>query len=56
MQESGVPVDDLDAFARPRLAEIQRPANVHFTLSGSEQLAQAAADAIERELAPTPAR
>ena len=55
MQESGVPVDDLDA-SRPRLAEIQRPANVNFTASGSEQLAQAAAAAIEREIAPAPAR
>ena len=39
MDEGGIGVDDLYAFALPRLAEIQRPANVHFTEAGSAALA-----------------
>ena len=39
-KESGIAVDDLYGFARPRLAEIQMPANVHFTPSGSKELAK----------------
>jgi len=35
----GVAIDDLYAFARPRLAEIQQPVNVHFTPEGSKLLA-----------------
>jgi len=37
--EAGLAVDDLHAFALPRLAEIQQPENVHFTREGSEILA-----------------
>jgi acyl-CoA thioesterase-1 len=51
MQEHGIAVDDLYAVAKPRLAEIQRPANVHFTPEGSEFLARAVAKSIERALA-----
>ncbi len=40
MGENGVAIDDLYAFALPRLGEIQRPANVHFTAEGSKQLAE----------------
>jgi lysophospholipase L1-like esterase len=40
MKENGVAVNDLYAFAKPQLAEIQiQPANVHFTPKGSEALA-----------------
>nr|MBC8868003.1 SGNH/GDSL hydrolase family protein [Planctomycetota bacterium] len=39
-KESGIAIDDLYAFAKPRLAEIQMPANVHFTPSGSKELAK----------------
>jgi acyl-CoA thioesterase-1 len=31
MDDNGVPIDDLYAFALPRLDKIQQPANVHFT-------------------------
>lgn len=39
MDENGIAIDDLYAFALPRLKEIQRPANVHFTPEGSAVLA-----------------
>jgi acyl-CoA thioesterase-1 len=34
MREAGVPTNDLYAFAKPRLAEIQRKADVHCTAKG----------------------
>lgn len=40
MKENGVAINDLYAFALPRLAELQRPNNVHFTPKGSRALAQ----------------
>ena len=51
MREANVPTNDLYAFAKPRLAEIQRPANVHFTDPGSAALAEQVAAAVERALA-----
>jgi len=50
MDENQIPINDLYAFALPRLAEIQRPANVHFTAEGSAALASLVAAAIERAL------
>jgi acyl-CoA thioesterase-1 len=50
MKEQGIAIDDLYAFAKPRLPEIQLPANVHFTQEGSEQLAKQVAQAIEGAL------
>ncbi len=52
MEELGVPVNDLYSIARPRLAEIQRPANVHFTDDGSRVLAEPVAKAIRAQLRP----
>jgi lysophospholipase L1-like esterase len=46
MEEEGVAINDLYAFAKPRLAEIQLPANVHFSPDGSAALAQKVARAI----------
>jgi lysophospholipase L1-like esterase len=40
MQELGVAINDLHAFVKPRQAQLQRPANVHFTDEGSAQLAR----------------
>jgi GDSL-like Lipase/Acylhydrolase family len=51
MEENGVKVDDLYAFAKPKLKKIQRPANVHFTPEGSKALAKQVAAAIEAALA-----
>ncbi|ADE53994.1 family 16 glycoside hydrolase [Coraliomargarita akajimensis] len=40
MQQHGILVNDLYAYALPRLKDIQLWQNVHFTAYGSEQLAQ----------------
>ena len=50
MKEHDIPIDDQYAFALPRLKEIQRPANVHFTTEGSKQLAKQAVEAIFKAL------
>jgi hypothetical protein len=50
MQKHGVAIDDLYAFALPRLAEIQLPANVHFKPEGSKQLADQVASSILKAL------
>lgn len=39
MKDQGVAINDLHAFVKPRQAELQRPANVHFSDTGSAQLA-----------------
>ncbi|MCL5278451.1 MAG: SGNH/GDSL hydrolase family protein [Planctomycetes bacterium] len=46
MQRYGVRVNDLYAFALPRLSSIQQPSNVHFTEAGSRLLAQQVANSI----------
>ncbi|MCC6124812.1 MAG: family 20 glycosylhydrolase [Pirellulales bacterium] len=46
MEENGIPLDDLYAFALPRIEKIQRPDNVHFTASGSKVLAKQVAKTI----------
>jgi acyl-CoA thioesterase-1 len=38
--ENGGTINDLYSFALPKLEEIQRPVNVHFSPEGSEQLAK----------------
>jgi lysophospholipase L1-like esterase len=50
MQKHNVAIDDLYAFALPKLAEIQLPANVHFKPEGSKQLADAVAASIVKAL------
>lgn len=39
MRDEGVEINDLHAFAAARLAEIGKPADVHYTPEGSETLA-----------------
>ena len=51
MEEAGITIDDLYAFALPRLKEIQKPANVHYTPEGSDALAGPVADALRHALA-----
>jgi lysophospholipase L1-like esterase len=46
MREHGVAINDLYAYANPRLSELQLPANVHFTPTGSARLAQQVAASI----------
>jgi acyl-CoA thioesterase-1 len=50
MDAEGIMIDDLYAFALPRLEKIQRPANVHFTPEGSAVLAKQVAGAIQKAL------
>ncbi|MBM4024679.1 MAG: SGNH/GDSL hydrolase family protein [Planctomycetes bacterium] len=50
LKKHRVRVNDLYAFALPRLATIQRPRNVHFTEEGSRLLAQQVADSIRAAL------
>jgi hypothetical protein len=51
MQETGITVNDLGAFAMPQLDKIQEPGNPHFTAKGSAVLAHQIAEAITAELA-----
>jgi acyl-CoA thioesterase-1 len=50
MQEAGVEINDLNAFAAPRMAEIGKPADVHYTPQGSCILAGEVARRIEAAL------
>jgi hypothetical protein len=50
MQEAGVEINDLNAFAAPRMAEIGKPADVHYTPEGSRILAGEVARRIEAAL------
>jgi len=50
MKENDLAIDDLYSFALPRLNEIQRPADVHFTREGSEILAGQVAKSILKAL------
>ena len=50
MDENGIAIDDLYAFAQPQLSKIQKPADVHFTTEGSRALAKAVAASIEKTL------
>lgn len=53
MKKHGVEIDDLYTFAKPRLAEIQLPANVHFKPEGSKVLAGQVASSIRKTLETT---
>ena len=50
MDAAGIRINDLYAFAQPRLARIQIPQNVHFTPAGSAELANPVARAIREAL------
>jgi acyl-CoA thioesterase-1 len=50
MGEHGVAIDDLHALAAPRLASLQKPADVHFTAAGSRALAGQVAEHVRRAL------
>lgn len=50
MDENGIPINDLYAVAFPRLREIQRFANVHYTDPGYEMLAEPVAASIRAAL------
>ena len=50
MQEHAITTNDLYGYARPRLDEIQRPANVHFTKKGSRLLGRRVAEHLRNAL------
>ena len=50
MKERKITIDDMYSFCMPRLMEIMRPANVHFTPAGSKALAKQAVTAITAAL------
>lgn len=50
MEENRIRVDDLYGFALPRLADIQQPADVHYTTAGYAELAKQVAASIEAAL------
>lgn len=50
MRQNDITIDDLSAFAQPRITEIQEPVNVHFSAAGSNALAGEVAKAIEARL------
>jgi GDSL-like Lipase/Acylhydrolase family len=50
MQTNQIEVDDLYAFALPRLTQIQQPADVHYTAEGYRELATQVAASIEKFL------
>lgn len=52
MDENGVVIDDLYAFALPQIEKIQLKANVHFTPKGSDDLAKQVSASIEAALPP----
>lgn len=51
MEESGVPIDDLNAVITPHLATMQLPNDVHYTGEGSAILAKAVVTSVEGALA-----
>jgi lysophospholipase L1-like esterase len=50
MDENGVAIDDLYAFALPKVKEIQLISNVHYTPKGYQALGEEAAKAIQAAL------
>jgi lysophospholipase L1-like esterase len=50
MKRHHVPINDLYAFALPRLDSIQRPHDVHFTEEGSQLLAEEVAQSVRKAL------
>ncbi len=50
MQQHDVRIDDMYAYSLPKLKKIQRPADVHFTPSGSQFLAERVVQAITAAL------
>ncbi len=50
MRKNAIQINDLYGFSEPHLAEIQRPANVHFLPEGSQMLGKQVAEVIRRSL------
>lgn len=50
MADNNIPTDDLYSFAKARLKEIQKPANVHFSTEGSQAMAKEVVSSITKAL------
>jgi acyl-CoA thioesterase-1 len=50
MNKNGILINNLHAFMVPRIAELQRPNNVHFTEEGSRELAKKVVERINEVL------
>lgn len=50
MNKNGISINNLHAFVVPRMNEIQKPHNVHFTDAGSKALAEKVTDRIKEAL------
>jgi acyl-CoA thioesterase-1 len=50
MNKNGILINNLHAFMVPRMAELQRPNNVHFTEDGSRELAKKVVERINEVL------
>ena len=50
MNKHKIEINDLYAFVKPRMKELMRPANVHFTPEGSKILAKEVVSHIEKSL------
>ncbi len=46
----GYPVNDLYEFVADKMAQLQQPANVHFTAEGSQRLAERVVEVVLKEL------
>ncbi|PJB61368.1 MAG: SGNH/GDSL hydrolase family protein [Armatimonadetes bacterium CG_4_9_14_3_um_filter_66_14] len=51
MDDNGIAIDDLYAFALPKIKELQLPDNVHFGPEGSAELAKAVVASLQPALA-----
>jgi acyl-CoA thioesterase-1 len=50
MEENKIPIDDLYEFIKPKLAKLQNTNDVHFSAEGSQDLAKAVAQSIQKVL------
>ena len=50
MKKHNVKINDLHSFVLPRMNELQRPYNVHFSKYGSEELAKVVVKSILQNL------
>ena len=50
MKKNDIEINDLHSFVKPRMQELQRPVNVHFTEYGSKEIAAQVAQWITNKL------
>ena len=48
MNKNGILINNLHAFMVPRMADLQRPNNVHFTEQGSREMAKKVVERINQ--------